>query len=115
MPKNTCAISFSYNPEMENVIHINIGNDYFLLYNALQIVFEKIPINSDKLVFFLTKCDVNSLSNMINLKNKGAKDIFLSDCPPLVINPAVLRAFTKLYNINEITTPKEDLKKINLE
>ena len=52
---------------------------------------------------------------MINLKNKGAKDIFLSDCPPLVINPAVLRAFTKLYNINEITTPKEDLKKINLE
>ena len=115
MPKNTCAISFSYNPEMENVIHIDIGNDYFLLYNALQIVFEKIPINSEKLVFFLTKCDVNSLSNMINLKNKGAKDIFLSDCPPLVINPAVLRAFTKLYNINEITTPKEDLKKINLE
>ena len=100
---------------MENVVHINIGNDYFLLYNALQTVFEKIPINSDKLVFFLTKCDVNSLSNMINLKNKGAKDIFLSDCPPLVINPAVLRAFTKLYNINEITTPKEDLKKINLE
>lgn len=115
MPKNTYAISFSYNPEMDNVIHINIGNDYSILYSALLTIFEKIPIDSDKLVFFLTKCDVNSLSNMINLKNMGAKEIFLSDCPPLVINPAVLRAFIKLYNINEITTPKEDLKKLNIE
>lgn len=110
MSDNTCAISFSYNPNKENVLHINIGNDYALLYNFLHTIFQKIPVNSEKLAFFLTKCDVNSLSNIINLKNNGAKDIFLSDCPPLVINPAVLKAFTKLYNINEITTPKEDLE-----
>ena len=64
---------------------------------------------SDKLAFFLTKCDVNSLSNIINLKNRGAKNIFLSDCPPLVINPAILQAFTKLFEINKITNPKDDL------
>lgn len=112
MPENTFAISFAYNPEKENVLHINIGNDYAVLYNILQIIFQKFPINSEKLAFFLTKCDVNSLSNIINLKNNGAKDIFLSDCPPLVINPAVLKAFNKLYNINEITTPKQDLEKL---
>lgn len=112
MPKNSFAISFSYNPNKENVLHINIGNDYAVLYGVLRTIFQKIPINSDKLAFFLTKCDVNSLSNIINLKNNGAKNVFLSDCPPLVINPAVLKAFIKLYNINEITTPKEDLEKL---
>lgn len=115
MPENTFAISFSYNPDKENVLHINIGNDYALLYSFLHAIFQKIPVNSEKLVFLLTKCDVNSLSNIINLKNNGAKTVFLSDCPPLVINPAVLKAFSKLYNINEITTPKEDLEKIKNE
>lgn len=113
MPDDTYAISFSYNPEKENVLHINIGNDYALLYSFMRKIFQKFPINSEKLAFFLTKCDVNSLSNIINLKNNGAKNIFLSNCPPLAINPAVLKAFTKLYDINEITTPKEDLKKGN--
>ena len=28
MPKNSVAISFSYNPNMENVFTINLGNDY---------------------------------------------------------------------------------------
>lgn len=109
MPENTAAISFSYNPEMKNVIALNLGNDYAILYNVLRIIFEKIPVNSDKLAFFLTKCDINSLSNIINLKNKGAKHIFLSDCPPLVINPAVLREFTSMFGVNHISNPKDDL------
>ena len=109
MPQNTYAISFSYNPNLDNVLTINLGNDYALIYNALNKIFKKIPVDSEKLAFFLTKCDVNSLSNIINLKNKGAKNIFLSDCPPLVINPAILHAFTKLFEINKITNPKDDL------
>lgn len=109
MPQNTYAISFSYDPKLNNVLTINLANDYALIYRTLNKIFEKIPIDSDKLAFFLTKCDVNSLSNIINLKNKGAKNIFLSDCPPLVINPAILHAFTKLFEINKITNPKDDL------
>lgn len=109
MPQNTYAISFSYDPKLSNVLAINLGNDYALIYRTLNKIFEKIPVGSDKFVFFLTKCDVNSLSNIINLKNKGVKNIFLSDCPPLVINPAILHAFTKLFEINKITNPKDDL------
>ncbi len=115
IPDNAFAISFSYNPQKENVMHINLGNNYALLYDTLQTIFKKIPVNSPKLTFFMTKCDVNSLSNIINLKNNGAKNIFLSDCPPLVINPAVVKAFTQLYDIREITTPKEDLEKLKKE
>lgn len=112
MPENTAAISFSYNPDMDNVIALNLGNDYAILYNVLKMIFEKIPVDSDKLAFFLTKCDINSLSNIINLKNKGAKHIFLSDCPPLVINPAVLREFTKLFGVKHINNPKDDISNI---
>lgn len=109
MPENSAAISFSYNPDKKNVTALNLGNDYALLYNVLQTIFKKIPLDSDKLAFFLTKCDINSLSNIINLKTAGAKHIFLSDCPPLVINPAVLREFTKLFGVNHITDPKNDI------
>ncbi len=112
MPQNTYAISFSYDPKLPNVVTINLANDYALIYRALNKIFKKIPIESDKLAFFLTKCDVNSLSNIINLKNKGAKNIFLSDCSPLVINPAILNAFAKLFDINKITNPKDDLAKL---
>lgn len=110
MPNNTAAISFAYNPKKDNVIAINLGSDYAILYNVLQIIFEKIPVNSDKLAFFLTKCDINSLSNIINLKNSGAKNIFLSDCPPMVINPAVLNSFTDFFKVNRMTSAKDDLK-----
>ena len=113
LPKSSRAISFSFNPEMDNVLTINLGNDYALLYSALHKIFNKIPITSDKLAFFLTKCDVSSLSNIINLKNNGAKNIFLSDCPPTVINPAVLRGFNKLFGIHTITNPKDDLELLN--
>lgn len=112
MPNKSFAISFSFDPKQENVLTINLVNDYPQIYAVLQKVFEKIPISSEKLAFFLTKCDVNSFSNIINLKNEGAKNIFLSDCPPNVINPSVLNSFIKLYNIFQITTPEEDLKKL---
>jgi hydroxylamine reductase len=110
MGKNSFVISFSYSADLKNILHINVGNNYAILYNILQKIFEKIPINSEKLSFFMTKCDVNSLSNIINLKNKGAQNIFLSDCPPLVINPSVFKAFVNLLKIHNITTPKADLE-----
>ena len=113
MPKNTAAISFAYDPKKENVLAINLGSDYAILYNVLQIIFEKIPVDSDKLVFFLTKCDINSLSNIINLKNNGAKNIFLSDCPPMVINPAVLKSFSELFQVRRISNAIDDLLEVN--
>ena len=53
--------------------------------------------------------NTNSLTNIINLKNGGAKNIFLSECPPTVINPAVLKSFIKLFDVKSMTNPKDDL------
>lgn len=108
--KSDVVITFSYNPQLENVYAFNLGNDYSLLYEVLHKLFSKISLLSDNVVFFLTKCDTNSLTNIINLKSNGAKNIFLSDCPPTVFNPAVLRSFVKLFDIKNMTNPKEDLK-----
>lgn len=108
--ENDVAITFSYNPNLKNAFAYNLGDDYSLLYEVLHKIFDKIPVSSSKLMFFLTKCDINSLSNIINLKNNGAKQIFLSDCPPTVVNPAVLRAFAKFFEIKNITTPENDLQ-----
>lgn len=102
MPDNNVAISFAYNPNKKNVLYMNLGFDFAVLYEALQIIFDIIPINSDNLYFYLTKCGVNSLSNIINLKNRGAKNIYLSNCPPMVINPAVLNVFRKMYDIKTL-------------
>lgn len=107
---NDVVVTFSYNPNLKNVFAYNLGDDYSLLYEVLHKIFDKIPLSSSKLMFFLTKCDINSLSNIINLKNNGAKQIFLSDCPPTVVNPAVLRAFAKFFEIKNITTPENDLQ-----
>lgn len=116
LPSNSWVISFSYNPlNIDNVYSLNVANDYPMIYGILHKIFKKIPVTSEKLVFFLNKCDVNSLSNIINLKNSGAKHIYLSECPPTVINPAVLRAFNKIYGINAITNPSDDFKKIKEE
>ncbi len=109
MPENSAVISFSYHTDNKNILKLNIGNDYAILYKTLSLILEKIPVDSDKLAFFLTKCDINSLSNIITLKNKGAKNIFISECPPLIINPSVLKAFNKLLNIKSITNPQDDL------
>ncbi len=110
VPDNWTVISFSH--KCENSVSINIGNNYPIMYKVLHKLFEKIPLDSDKLVFFLTKCDVNSVSNIINLKNRGAKRIFLSDCPPVVINPTVLKAFSDIYGIKSITNPDDDFNEI---
>ena len=108
VPKNSHIISFSY-PCKNN---INIAKNFPLLLNALDTIFEKIPISYKNLVFFITKCDANSISGMINLKLSGAKNIYLSDCKPNIINPTVINTFTEQYGINKITTPKKDLQKI---
>ena len=102
MNDDEIAVSFSYNPGKDNVLHINLAYDYALLHKISRYIFEKVPINSDNLYLYFTKCDYNSLSNIIYLKNKGAKNIYLSACQPNIINPAVLNIFKKIYNIDSL-------------
>ena len=83
-----------------------------LVYEVMEKLFEKIEINSDRISFFLTKCDTGSISKIISLKNNGAKKVFLFQCTPNLINPSVLSTLEKTYGIKSTSTPEKDAKLI---
>ena len=112
MPKDCFALSFSYHCDCDNLLYINIANNFPLQLNVLDMLFAKIPVKSPKLTCFLTKCDSNTISVMVSLKQQGAKNIYLSNCPPTIINPAVMASFMKLYSIKPITNAQNDLNDI---
>ena len=84
-------------------------------YNLLKEIFALVPVNSENISFFFTKCDANSISNIINLSNLGAKHIYLTQCPPYVINPNLLSTLKSLYHIMPTTVPSKDIEKILAE
>lgn len=109
---NEFAISFGYESKKENVLTINIGNYVPLATNILKKLFEKYPLTSDKITFFFTTCDVMTLSSIVTLSSLGAKNIYMAQCQPTLVNPSVYETFNTTFKINTTTTVKEDLNKI---
>lgn len=112
LPDKSFVITFSHHYDTDNELFINLVNNLPAAYKLVKDIFKTIPVNSDKISFFFTKCDANSITNMINLSNAGAKNIFLSQCPPYVINPNILETLNTLYHIMPTTTPSKDIEKI---
>lgn len=112
LKENEYAISFSYSKDQNNILTIPIGNYIPLATNLLKSFFDKYPISSEKLVFFITTCDVMSISNTITLNEMDARNIYMAKCPPTLINPSVLETLAKKYKIKFTTNAKNDLKNI---
>ena len=111
-PKDAFVISFSYESKCNNVFSVNVANDYSLTTKLLFRLFEKVKVDSDKLNFFVTRCDNSAIAGIIRLCNRGAKNIYMSNCQPNIINPSTLREFKKFYKIHDMTTATSDLEKI---
>lgn len=109
VPDDCCVMSFSYKSSRDNCININLVNNLPSIYLILKKIFKLIPIDSDRLAFFIAKCDVESIAHMISLKNHGAKNIFLSNCQPK-INPSITSTLRTVYGIKSLTTPEDDIK-----
>lgn len=112
LPDKTFVISFSYIQNSTNSLKINIVNNQPMAYKVLKYLFELIPVNSKRISFFITKCEAASITKLIALKENGAKNIFISQCPPNVINPSVLSTLEKIYGIRATTTPETDVKNL---
>ena len=111
-PDDAAVISFSYSANCKNIYTINAASDYSLATSLLYKLFEKVPVDSPQLTFFLTRCDNSAFAGMIRLNQKGAKNIYMSACQPNIMNPATLDAFKRLYNINNMSIASVDLEKI---
>ncbi len=53
-----------------------------------------------------------TISNIIILKNKDAKNIHMAKCQPTIINPSVFETFSNTYSIKTTTNPENDLNLI---
>ncbi len=112
LPQRTFVLSFSYGKMSDNILKINIVKSLPMAYRILDKLFEKISIKSDRILYFLTKCDSTSITKIISLKENGAKNVYLSHCPPNIINPSVLSTLKNVYGIKTTSTPENDAKLI---
>ena len=106
------VLSFAHPYKRKNSLNLNIAYSYALIYNIMERLSARIPIDSDKIKIFISHCEVRSLSNIMALKEKGAKNIYLSGCTARFISPRTFKAFRQMFDIRPMTNPKADLESI---
>ena len=105
IPEDTLIISFSYNKKQENLIHINACFDSYALIRIFEYIYDyNLPVD-----IFMPKCDKNTISEMIYLKEFDNTQIFVGDCIPIMINPSLRKTLHEVFDIKTITSPKHDL------
>lgn len=113
LPQNTYAITLSAYTPNSNTFQINSGYDFMLMYKILEDLNRKTAVKTFDISIFLTKCDKYAVSNILNLKEIGADNIFLGYCSPVSINPLITDAYKDIFGIKTISTPEKDLKFID--
>lgn len=106
---DTVIISLAREFKGKNVINFNT-NDFNMIYEIYSVLKDTIKDYGINLILILAKCDKHTISNVINLHRMGVKNIFLSRCTPVMLNPALTRTLKDLYGINPTTTPDSDIK-----
>ncbi len=108
LSKDTYIVSFSKLTTERDHFEINIANNFPLLHAVMDKILQKIKISDSNVRFYLQKCDPNSISAIIQMKNYGAKKIMIATCSPNIMNPSILTMFAEKYDIDLISTPKLD-------
>ena len=85
-----------------------------IIFEIIYYILDKISASSNlkniDISIFISKCDKHTISNIISLKEKGIKNIFLSKCTPIMLNPTLTSIISKHYNILPAEHPLDDLK-----
>lgn len=110
LPKDCYAISLSCGISNGNIYHIDSFYDYSLVYKILNYLGNKIPLNELQLSILITRCDKHSIASVIYLKEIGVKNIYMCECPPALINPAMIKIIQEIFDIKEFTDPKKDIE-----
>lgn len=107
-PDNILIISFSYNQEKNNLIHINSCFDNY----AIMRIFEFVKDFNKEIITFLPKCDRNTISQMIYLSSFENVEVYVGKCIPILLNPTLMNTMLSEFKIKNITTAKKDLENI---
>ncbi len=107
------VVSFSYNYDKDNLIHINSHYDFQLLWGMLDTLNNEYGLNNYPISVFITRCNAKAISNIFNLRTLGIKDIYLPTCYPNVLNPNLVRGLVDYFNIKIISESAEkDIEEI---
>lgn len=106
LPENVLVISFSYNFNKENTLHINTCFDNF----GIMQIFEDIKNFDIKKTVFVPKCDRNSISQMIYLSEDKNTQVFVGKCTPIILNPSLMNTLQNTFSIRSISSAKKDFE-----
>jgi hydroxylamine reductase len=115
MPKDCYVLSLCCPISTENVYHLDSFFDDSLLYKILRGLAREKHISELPLTVFLTKCDKHTISNLLYLNEIGVKHLYMSKCPPFLINPLTIETLQNMFSVKEIKDPKFDLEETLIE
>lgn len=104
------VLSFTYTNHANNVLCVDSEYGFPILYKALDILTQKIKIYDLNPIMLYTRCEVHTISNVLNMKYMGINKIYFPDCPPNLVNPALIEAMRKMFGLKKYTNPQDDLK-----
>ena len=110
MPKDCYAFSLAYDKNEENILHIDSLFDYLFVYWLLDKINSLKKSEKLDISVFITKCDQYTITNIIHFTNMGIKNIFLCQCIPSLLNPALAATMRKIFGVKEFSTPEADLQ-----
>jgi len=111
VPDDSFILSLALDKEGPNILHVDSFYEYSLIYKIFKAMNERRPLSEYKISIFLTKCDKNTIANVLNFKHMGITDIYLCKCSPALVNPSLIKAMINIFEINEFSKPEEDIKK----
>ncbi len=110
LPKDCFAFSIDYNKNENNIFHLDSFYDYTVLYKILKRIKEKTSLDKIKISIFVTRCDKHIISNLINLKDFGIKNLYICKCPSNLVNPALIETLKETFEIKEFSDPQKDIQ-----
>ena len=108
IPNDVLILSYSYNIEKDNLIHINTCFDD---YSWIKI-FEYVKHFDLPIKVFVPKCGRNSISQMVYFSNIKKVKVFVGKCTPIILNPSLINTLQETFSIQGITIAKKDLEEI---
>ncbi len=110
MPKDCYAISLAHDREEDNVLYIDSLCDYLFIYKMLDGINKIKNLNEINASVFIAKCDQYTITNIMNFKRMGIKNIFLCDCLPMLVNPSIRQTLKELFGVRDFSTAAEDIE-----
>ncbi len=108
-PENSYIISFCYDSDRQNFWHANSYLDFSELYKIIELINDREPEILNNLSVFILDCNTSTIAHIFNLLYLKVDEIFLGTCCPNIINPVLSEGLNKIFNIQAITKPFDDI------